>query len=144
MGDAFTRNDMTPTQRSLEWCRKQGGLVAVVERWNPHARIRQDLFGFADILWVKGDTTTLIQTTTTANMAARIQKILNEPRALEWLASYSRTLSVHGWSKRGPRGKRKVWVLRQVSILKMDGLLIPFYPEDLPQPTATPETPHHD
>jgi hypothetical protein len=36
---------VTPTQRSLAYLRAEGWQVAIVERWNPHARIRQDLFG---------------------------------------------------------------------------------------------------
>ena len=40
-----------PTQRTLARLRQEGALeVAIVEHWNPHARIRQDLFGFIDIL----------------------------------------------------------------------------------------------
>ena len=104
---------MTPTQRTLAWCRKQGGLVAVVERWNPHVKIRQDLFGFADLLWVKGNYTTLIQVTSADNSAKRISKIKAEPRAAEWASSFTRRIEVHGWSKKGAAGKRKLWTLRR-------------------------------
>lgn len=103
---------MTPTRRSLEHLRKAGWLVAVVERWNPHAKIRQDLFGFADLLAVKDNTVMLVQTTTAPNVAARVAKILAEPRARLWFAP-TRTIMVHGWAKRGPRGKRKVWTVQE-------------------------------
>ena len=33
---------MTPTQRSLKYLREQGYTVAITERWNPFARIRQE------------------------------------------------------------------------------------------------------
>ena len=42
----------TPTARTLATMRQEGWTVQVVERWNPHARIRQDLFGWADLLAV--------------------------------------------------------------------------------------------
>jgi hypothetical protein len=41
---------MSPTQRTLAECRKRGWVCQVVEKWNPHARIRQDLFGCIDIV----------------------------------------------------------------------------------------------
>jgi len=34
--------------RSMAILRREGYVVAVVERWNPHVRIRQDLYGFLD------------------------------------------------------------------------------------------------
>jgi hypothetical protein len=43
----------SPTQRSLRHMRDLGYLVAVVEHWNPHARIRQDLFGWIDLLAIR-------------------------------------------------------------------------------------------
>ena len=39
----------TPTARSLNRLRADGWLAQVVERWNAHAMIRQDLFGFIDV-----------------------------------------------------------------------------------------------
>src|SRR5512145_3126336 len=50
-----------PTKRSLEYLRGQGHLVAVVEKWNPHARVRQDLFGFIDVLAIRRDETLAVQ-----------------------------------------------------------------------------------
>lgn len=38
-----------------------GWEVADVEKWIPRTNIRQDLFGFADLLCVKGDTTLAVQ-----------------------------------------------------------------------------------
>lgn len=100
---------MTPTQRSLAKLRADGYLVAVVERWNSFARIRQDLFGFADLLAIKGNETLAVQTTSGSNISARITKILACQAAALWLESPNRSIVVHGWAKRGPRGKRKLW-----------------------------------
>ncbi|MBI4326652.1 MAG: hypothetical protein HY674_15520 [Chloroflexi bacterium] len=44
---------MTPTQRSLSKLRAEGWLAVIVERWNPYDRVRQDLFGFADLLAIR-------------------------------------------------------------------------------------------
>ena len=65
---------MTPTQRSLAYLREQGYTVAIVERWNPFARIRQDLFGFVDLLAIRKGETLAVQTTST-NVSERIKKI---------------------------------------------------------------------
>lgn len=90
---------MTPTQRSLDLLRKEGWTAAVVERWNPHARIRQDLFGFADLIAMRpGDQPLLVQTTSGGNFAARISKILDEPLAALAVASGFQ-IEVHGWRK---------------------------------------------
>ena len=105
---------MTPTSRSLEKLRAAGWLVAVVERWNPWAKCRQDLFGFADLLAVKGNTTLAVQTTNGANVAARLDKIRGTQAAALWLESPSRAIVVHGWRKTGPRGKRKTWQCREI------------------------------
>lgn len=44
----------SPTQRTLAALRKLGYLAAVVEKWNHGAHIRQDLFGFIDVLAIGG------------------------------------------------------------------------------------------
>lgn len=88
----------TPTQRSLARLREAGYTVAIVERWNPHAKIRQDLFGFADLLAIRTGEIVLVQTTTAVNIAARRKKIREEPRYLLWLAAGGKVL-LHGWRK---------------------------------------------
>ena len=62
---------LSPTQLSLRHMRADGWTAAVVEVWNPHARIRQDLFNIADILAVRGPDTLAVQTTTAGNTSAR-------------------------------------------------------------------------
>lgn len=99
---------MSPTQRSLAKWRALGYTVRVVERWNPYARQRVDLWGF-DLLALSRDTVVGIQTTTGAHAAERVSKLQALPTTEIWLASPSRKALVEGWAKRGPRGKRKVW-----------------------------------
>ena len=43
---------MTPTQRTLKYCKDIGRVSAVTEKWNPFMKIRQDLFGFIDIICI--------------------------------------------------------------------------------------------
>jgi hypothetical protein len=102
----------TPTQRSLALLRKQGWTVAVSERWNPHARIRQDLFGFLDLVCI-GPTIIGIQTTSGTNVAARVRKILDTPAARQWLEAGARVI-VHGWRKLS-NGR---WDCREVEITR--------------------------
>jgi len=90
----------SPTQRSLDYLRKQGYTCQVVERWNPYGRVRVDLFGFIDIVGIKkGYTGVLgIQTTTRKNISARVLKIKREPVSKVWLLASNRII-VHGWEK---------------------------------------------
>lgn len=104
---------MSPTQRTLKWLRNQGYTVAVVERWNPYAKVRQDLFGFIDLVAIRaGENGVLaVQCTSGANHALRRNKIAEIPLAQTWLDVGCR-IQIISWSKRGPRGKRKEWTIR--------------------------------
>lgn len=94
--------------------------VAVVERWNPYARIRQDLFGCIDIVALEPHTAIIgVQTTSGSNLAARRTKALAEPRLRLWLEAGG-AFTLHGWSKQGQRGKRKLWTLREEQITLAD------------------------
>ena len=53
----------------------------MVERWNQYAKVRQDLFGFVDILAVRPNEILAVQACAGASHAARRDKILAEPRA---------------------------------------------------------------
>ena len=88
----------SPTQRSKAYLENAGYLVAIVEKWNPHARIRQDLWGFVDLLAIKEGETLGVQTTSRSNMSARARKIAEHEnvgpvRKAGW------RLEVHGWAK---------------------------------------------
>lgn len=101
--------------------RAEGWLVAVVEKWNVHAKVRQNLFGFADLLAIKDGTTLAVQTTSGSNMSHRIHKITANVAATLWLRSPYRQIVVHGWRKCGARGKRKIWQCKVVSVHSIDG-----------------------
>lgn len=104
----------SPTQRSLKFLREQGWTVEVVERWNAYTKTRKDLFGCIDLVAMRHGELAGVQTTSGAG-SARIAKIKAEPRMVQWLEAGG-TLYVHGWDKRGARGKRKTWTCRVVPI----------------------------
>jgi hypothetical protein len=70
----------SPTQRALEIARGHGYQAAVTEHWNPHARIRQDLFGFCDILAVAPGETLAIQATSANMVSDRVDKLTADPK----------------------------------------------------------------
>ena len=88
----------SPTQLSLKELRKTCTAVQVVERWNPHAKIRQDLFGFVDILALNGAETIAVQSTSWANTGARAKKIAESDHVAAVREAGWRVL-IHGWRK---------------------------------------------
>jgi len=109
--------DVTPTQRTLKLLRAAGYTAAVVERFNQFAGVRQDLFGFGDLIAARANPKdiVLVQATSTPNMAARVKKIRALPAHTEWLGAGGRILVI-GWSKKRQNGKRQVWVPRIVEL----------------------------
>ena len=101
----------TPTVRSLEMLRQKYPLVQVVEKWNPHARIRQDLYGIIDILCVGNGETVAVQTTSGSSVSARVKKMTESP-ALPHLREAGWRIIIQGWRKNAA-GK---YVLREVDL----------------------------
>ena len=102
----------SPTQRSLKELRKRGYLCAVVEKWNPHVKIRQDMFGFVDIVAIKDDDIIGVQSTggDGGNVAARVTKITehdNYPIVIKAMR-----IIVHGWR----RNAQNKWILREIEL----------------------------
>lgn len=106
----------SPTQRTLKLLRDQGFHAAVVEKWNPHAHVRQDLFGWIDIVGVhpmhKG--VLGVQTTTGDHVGERIEKARGNPALIAWCLAGG-TLAVHGWRKLKGR-----WEVRQIPVTTVD------------------------
>jgi hypothetical protein len=94
----------------------------VVEKWNPHAKIRQDLFGFIDVVALEpGKRGVLaVQACRTDDQSTRIAKIHAEPRAAVWLKAKNR-IQVIGWAKRGPQDTRKRWTVSITDIETIGG-----------------------
>lgn len=90
----------SPTQLTLQKLKTDGWTtVAIVERWNPFARIRQDLFGCIDILALKDGDTLAIQCTTYNNRKSRINKI-SENEHLPNMRHANWSIEVWGWHKK--------------------------------------------
>lgn len=115
----MAKSSKSPTQRTREYLRECGITSTIVEQWNPFARLRQDLFGFADIVALQ-DRITAIQVTSTG-VASRIRKIKETPEAVQWLASGG-AIEVHGWRPLaayradGTKAVKPRWALRIVKM----------------------------
>lgn len=111
----------SPTQRTLKELRELGWDVDIAERNIPHAKLKKDLFGFIDILGMKGDYLLAIQTTTGDHHADRDRKILASPLAPKWITEF-RKLELWSWRKglSNGRGSRLVWKLRKKLYRKTD------------------------
>lgn len=143
---------MSPTQRTLQNLRERGYFVEVVERWNPHAHIRQDLFKWVDLVAVKGGEPILgVQTTTGSNASARIQKARGNPALSHWLRAGGR-LAVFAWTPHKRRlvgggwSSRPAYDLRELEVGLLDveaadgPAAVTIGPEGVPQEApATPE-----
>jgi hypothetical protein len=101
---------VSPTQRSLAHLKALGYHAKVVEKWNPFAKIRQDLFG-VDILGLKAGLPILaVQATTGSNHAAHRTKLETEGFVDLWKGSFA-SIEIWSWAQQGPRGSRKTWKL---------------------------------
>jgi hypothetical protein len=101
---------ITPTQRSLAYLREKGYFVSIVEHWNPWARIRQDLWGWCDLLAIKKDEVLAVQVTASA-VSTRIKKI-EESETVAKVREAGIRIEVHGHRKNS-KGK---YVMRIVDI----------------------------
>jgi hypothetical protein len=90
-------------QRTLQKLKSQGLTCAVAEKWNPHVGphgIRQDLFGFIDIIAICTDPPEgiiAVQSCTT-QFAEHKAKILGNSNAVLWLQAGGR-IQLWGWRK---------------------------------------------
>jgi hypothetical protein len=112
---------MTPTARTLKHFRDLGMTAQVTEKWNQWAHVRQDLFGFIDIVAMKERYLVGIQATSKSNMSARVKKILALDTAKTWLLAGAVILVV-GWAKK--KGSRS-WepTIREVTLQDFRDLL---------------------
>jgi hypothetical protein len=115
----------SPTQRSLKFMRDQGYFCEVVEKTIPHTFIKKDLFGWIDLVAVRASGLVGIQTTTKANMPARLDKAKGNGPLVAWLLSQN-TLECHGWRKIKGHWACDVRVMNMsdlVEVLEVDDLM---------------------
>ena len=89
---------ISPTARTLKALRAAGYAAEVVERWNPHARVRHDLFGFVDVLALRRDETLAVQATSRDNVSARVAKI-GESDMVARVREAGWRIQVWGWAR---------------------------------------------
>lgn len=112
-GPPETRSLRSPTQRSSALLRERGYTVDIVEHFNAYARVRHDMFGWADLVALHPSCRGVlaVQTTTGANLTARIAKASAMASFRLWIA-LGNSVEFHGWRKvlKGGRGtKLRVW-----------------------------------
>lgn len=107
----------SPTQRTLKALRERGAVCGVVERWNqfagPHG-IRQDLFGFIDVVSLNTTDCQIVgvQCCAGSGLAAHRKKIIEDCRdyAFLWLRCGG-AIEIWAWRKLKVRrgGKAVRW-----------------------------------
>ena len=97
--------------------KERGYLCQITERWNSFAKVRQDLFGFIDVLCVGEEGQIVgVQTTSYSNMSARIKKIREHENFSR--VSSGMVILVQGWHKKGSR-----WQVREVEVVPQGELV---------------------
>lgn len=107
--------------KSLKHLRDLGYIAEIVEKTIPRMFIKKDFIGCIDIIAFHAELghTIGVQVTSSDHFANRHAKILAEPRAEKWLRAGNRII-VHGWSKKGKAGKRKLYSLREQEVFLSD------------------------
>lgn len=123
-------------QRSKALLESDGWKVAIVERWNQWAHVRQDLFGMCDLIAIRPDRSgvTGIQACG-EDVSSHIEKLLvgytnpkgkvygpNDCLAI-WLQAGNQFF-IWAWRKRGAVGKRKLWHLKQIEFITENGQVV--------------------
>lgn len=111
----MAKSGLSPTQRTLKANREMGRICGIVERFNrfagPHG-IRQDLFGFIDLIAMSPDEGIIGVQSCGSSFSEHRKKIFEERPAecIEWLKCGGK-VELWGWrkvkEKRG--GKRMIW-----------------------------------
>lgn len=119
------------TPRSLKVLREDGWYAEVVERFirlpnHPAGGFRRDLFGFGDVLALKGDVALIVQVCRAADVATRLDKIREttvelqrgdqkiEVLALSLALAAHFRVEIHGWAS--PTTTRRRWRQRIVVV----------------------------
>jgi hypothetical protein len=111
---------LSPTQRTLRALRQQGAICGITERWNSYAGIRQDLFGYTDLIAIMPDRGIVgVQCCARSGHAARRAKILENEIAPEWLKAGGK-IEIWSWAKqkvkRGAKAERWVSKIEEIKI----------------------------
>jgi hypothetical protein len=115
--------------RTLAWLREHGYEAWVVEYWNHYAKIRQDLFGFIDVLAVSDHHLLAIQVSDDDHHASHRKKILALPVARQ--LAYHMDIEIWSWGLRLTGATRKDGKLnrRKEQTLRRDALTAVLLPK---------------
>ena len=91
------KKGVSPLQRSKKYLEEAGFTVAIVERWNPWAKVRQDLFGILDLLAISHLGTLGVQVTTMGHKQEHIDKMMAHPNLQRILDVWE--VKLHSWRK---------------------------------------------
>ena len=118
---------MLPQQRTADVLKDigfVGGNVEQTIRLSGGRVFKRDLMGCIDQVYVRGDVTLAIQSTTRSNAAARTAKSVEEPRLRRWLDGGGRSFEVWGWRKITRNLPRPKWVPQITRVSLRDGALV--------------------
>lgn len=115
---------LSATQRTMRALREKGGIVAVVEKWNPYGGaghgVRQDLFGIIDVLLLDPVRGVVGIQCCTTSVSEHYRKLTEEcaQSTTEWLSTPGTSLEIWGWRKirKTKGGKAMIWQPRIVPI----------------------------
>jgi hypothetical protein len=135
---ASAKRRTSPTQRTLAALRAEGYVAAVVEHWNAHAFVRQDLFGFADVVALRPGEILAVQACSGGggDHAERRAKIVGPPPAPEPGKRRPPVVHARAWLEAG--GRIEVWSWRKKLarwVVRREPIVI----EDLPAPPVVLE-----
>lgn len=111
---------MSARARSMEYLRglsTNPSFVACAEHWNPFAHKRQDLFGFADLVWLDMEHNQIVAVqVVNTHLQDHVDKINQSEAARAWRSCGGR-IEIHDWKKTagvkkdGSRSKVKTWTM---------------------------------
>jgi hypothetical protein len=117
-------------QRSREELKRQGYQTWIVEKpYNPYTKRREDCFNLFDLIAIRADIPGVLGIQACGeDISSHISKVLEgwttprgesigpNPYLPVWLRANNRAF-IWAWRKRGERGKRKTWELREIQFI---------------------------
>jgi len=117
-------------QRSKDELKKQGYATWIVEKpFNPYTKRREDLFHLFDVVGIRDDVQGVTGISACGeDVLDHVRKVLEgwtdssgrsygpNPYIRTWLKAGNRSF-IWAWRKRGEKGKRKTWQLRELEFV---------------------------
>ena len=113
----------SPTQRTIRALRNLGRRCAIVEKWNSHAKIRQDLFGVIDVLALDPEKGVVGVQSCGNSFSQHYDKLTNEKadECVEWLETPGTSLELWAWRKvKLKRGGKAVRWQPRIHVFKLE------------------------